>query len=562
MKTSSSTVVGVDFGTSTCFVFKSSPNAPTDAVSIGKNHQAWMPSIAGFRDDELLVGEAADGLGWHVVRSIKSYITKNKDTVNVPAHNPEYTLSADGLIEAMLHEVATRASDGGDGVDLGTQGTVRMGCPAIWTGQQRKRLLTAAKQAGIAVGDSTLVDEPIAAGVAWIVERTMRLGERVDGRLLVFDMGGGTLDLAVLRVNGGGGAVPEIQVQSATGLDEAGDTLDMRIAKDFRDSLIADGTDVDSLPQQESLVGALLRAAREAKVELSGSLDVAVPLLYDGAKLPALKYSRERLNDAFAGQLDKAEQLVWASVRAARTTNLLGFKPSEVRAVPPVDLAADIKYVLLAGGMSQVPAVRERLYRMFPQADVFDNAGVGPQEMVAAGLSETMGYERLNLHRPGFDFILEWQGPSGEACAETIYPAYTPFYDYRRAVSEDTIDYRWRSTNQLPSRGFGRLRVVSIHEGAIDITVDNECIHALRVDFGHRDVTLSLSTNGTISIFDGQGRHQLIRVEKWPVLRSRDHATLLASNVGDTAHAVPAPDFASSSQMDIYPRQVARRGSY
>ena len=540
MRADNTKVVGVDFGTSTCLVFESGPNARTVGVPIGLSTM-WMPSIAGRRDDAILVGEAAEGLGYrHVVRSIKSCITRNQDNVNVPVDNPEYTLPADDFIAALLKRVASQALD--NGVDVRTPGAVRMGCPAIWTGVQRKRLLSAAREAGIAVGDNTLVDEPVAAGVAWIVERTIRRGKSVDGRLLVFDMGGGTLDVAVLRVQGGGGSIPEIQVQSATGLAEAGDILDQQIALHFRNSLIEQGIDVDSLSLQEALGGALLRAAREAKVELSGSRDAVVPLLYEGAELPAMKYSREQLDDAFAEQLDRAEARVWAALRAARTTHLRGCKPSEVRAVSQSELASDVDYVLLAGGMSLVPAVEVRLARMFPQADVFMNAGVGPQEMVAAGLSETIGYDRLNLHRPGFDFVLEWPGDSGEVRSLTLYDAYTPFYDFQRAVSGDDIDYQWRSGKRLPSRGFGILRVISVHEGAIDISVDNKRAKGLHVDFGHREVTLTLSTNGRISIFDGQGRQQVIRVEKWPVLRGRDHAVLVAKNLQEHAQARPVPE--------------------
>ena len=113
----------------------------------------------------------------------------------------------------------------------------RLGCPAMWDGAQRRRLIENALRAGIAVGDNTLIDEPIAAGVAWIVHRTERMNQSVQGKLLVFDMGGGTLDLAVLDVNASSGDVPEIHVQAATGMGRAGDALDRAIVSDLRQQL-------------------------------------------------------------------------------------------------------------------------------------------------------------------------------------------------------------------------------------------------------------------------------------------------------------------------------------
>jgi molecular chaperone DnaK (HSP70) len=85
----------------------------------------------------------------------------------------------------------------------------------MWDGPQLKRLLDLAEKAALPVDSSTLVDEPIAAGVAWVSHRFLAYGERPEGRLLVFDMGGGTLDIAVLDVVGG--ERPEISVLSALG---------------------------------------------------------------------------------------------------------------------------------------------------------------------------------------------------------------------------------------------------------------------------------------------------------------------------------------------------------
>ena len=424
-------------------------------------------------------------------------------------------LEVDDVITALLKEVATRAGD--QVIDVATPGAVRLGCPAMWDGPQRQRLIRSAARAGIAVGDNTLVDEPIAAGVAWIVHRTERKNQNVRGKLLVFDMGGGTLDLAVLDVSASSGDVPEIHVQSATGIGRAGDALDNEIVSDLRRQLEEAGIDVDRLPRQGALGDALLRAAREIKVELTTTQDVAVAAsTYVDAHIPVLHYTREALEIAFRPQLEQAEELVWAVLRAARTTYAESYTPWDVRRQTTAQLAAEIDYVLLAGGMSRVPAVANHLSRMFPLAEIHLEAGVDPQELVAAGLSETIGYDRLNLHRPGFDFVLEWgDGNGGPVSRETLYNAYTPFYEPWEAMSRNRIDYQWRSpAGLLPRRGQGILRVVSVQDGPINMAVDGTEAPGLAVAFGHGEVVLTLATNGRVWIRDGLGNVQALRVEK------------------------------------------------
>ena len=118
----------------------------------------------------------------------------------------------------------------------------------------------------------------------------MRVGRDVVGKLLVVDMGGGTLDVALLDIHAELGLDPEISVLSSWGVDEAGDALDDAVAADLQTEDLADlGVDVDALAP-----GAVLQAAREAKLHLTHDLDtvvavrdprvvVATPLLQPGA---------------------------------------------------------------------------------------------------------------------------------------------------------------------------------------------------------------------------------------------------------------------------------------
>src|SRR4030095_15406826 len=103
--------------------------------------------------------------------------------------------------------------------------------------------------------------------VAGLAHLSLAAGERPTGRLLVFDMGGGTLDVAVLAVTGG--PQPEIAVQSCLGMPMAGDALDAAIARGLADEMAQHRVDVTAHPRRELAWALLERAAREAKVRLS-----------------------------------------------------------------------------------------------------------------------------------------------------------------------------------------------------------------------------------------------------------------------------------------------------
>ncbi len=203
------------------------PSSPRDVAGrqpvvlpIGRT-TTYLPSLFGLDDAErLVVGDPAASLPLdRVKRSVKRCITRREHEIVLGDGSP---LTADEGIRGILAAIAREARAGG--LELSPE-TTRLGCPAMWDGQQRQRLLDLAEHAGLPVGDHTLIDEPVAAGVAWVQQQRSR-GREVEGKLLVVDMGGGTLDVALLDVVAEVGHDPEISVLSSWGLDEAGDSLD------------------------------------------------------------------------------------------------------------------------------------------------------------------------------------------------------------------------------------------------------------------------------------------------------------------------------------------------
>lgn len=508
--------VGLDFGTTTSLVARRKGSEPLDLLPIGMTRR-WLPSLAGRQDGHLVVGEDADTLSTsNVIRSIKRAITFDQPTVTLGTGEK---LSRDEVVVALLRAIAERSAE--RGLPLGRQRDLRIGCPAMWRREQRHLLLDLVREAGIDVDAANLVEEPVAAGLAWLGSGAID-ATRVGGRLLVFDMGGGTLDIAVLDIEPGD--PPSVRVLTSAGMPAAGDALDEAIAEDLTAEIGRQGVDILALKRPEAARDNILEQAREAKVLLSTEEQARVVFrrVIFGAQLPPVRYDRERLDEVFRPQLEHAEQKLWDALRLARLTHVRNSSVSTILKTPLEDLAADVDHVLLAGGMSRIPAVRRRLAELLPNATIHDSVGVAADETVVAGLADTGEADPINLYRPCFDFTLFWDG-GGQF---PLYEAYTPLFETYQLASLNEPSYVIRAGHGqgVPQQRQGELRVfsatgvpVNIERFGKDGTVQ-DVLEKLPVKFGHRDVTFRLYTDGRLILMDGAGHSHTLRVEPWPVI--------------------------------------------
>ena len=511
--------IGLDFGTSTSVLAESSVLGPR-VIPLGLSHR-WIPSILGRDESGWLVGDDAASLTERqILRSAKRAITEGANELRLPGSDE--AIDANFAITSILSNLRRVAAD--NFVDLTEPGALRLGCPASWDGPKRLRLLTLVHEAGIQVDDSALIDEPIAAGVAWVESQWAR-DNNVEGKVLVIDIGGGTLDVAVLKVEAlqGGTSRPSVTVQSCDGLDEAGDRFDATIAKAIANDLDEAGFAVDADERSEDF-GWLLRAAREAKEELTDH-----EFLHKRVDLPrgsrTIEFSRDRLADEIAPQLDRAMGLVWACLRAALMTELAASRgrrgaldPMAARRIEPDHLARDVDYVLIAGGMAQSPVLIEYFARYFPHDRIHGGVrDVSATELIAAGLANTAEFDRLNLHRPGVTFTLEWP-----EAREVVYEAYKPMYDQFEVYYRNSTVYRWKPSAALPTRGEAFFTARAVGGEPIEFRIDGEVVPALKFGFGH-SVTpvIRIEPSGRIVMTDGRGVQRDFRVQQWPVLRGR-----------------------------------------
>ncbi len=227
--------------------------------------------------------------------------------------------------------------------------------PAYFNDSQRQATKDAGKIAGLNV--LRIINEPTAASLAY------GLDKRREEKIAVFDLGGGTFDISVLEIGEG-----VFEVKATNGDTHlGGEDFDLRVieylAAEFKKE---QGID---LRNDKMALQRLKEAAEKAKMELSTSMetDVNLPFITADASGPKhlnMKITRAKLEALVADLLDKLEGPCRTALKDA------GLKTS------------DINEVILVGGMTRMPAVQDRVRKLFGKEP---NRSVNPDEVVALG---------------------------------------------------------------------------------------------------------------------------------------------------------------------------------
>jgi molecular chaperone DnaK len=227
--------------------------------------------------------------------------------------------------------------------------------PAYFDDSQRQATKDAGKVAGLNV--LRIINEPTAASLAY------GLDKKTEEKIAVFDLGGGTFDISILEIGEG-----VFEVKSTNGDTHlGGEDFDLRLIDYLADEFKKDqGIDLrgDKMALQR-----LKEAAEKAKMELSTSMetDVNLPFITADASGPKhldVKITRAKLESLVAELLDNLEGPCKTALKDARLS------PGE------------IKEVILVGGMTRMPAVQERVKKIFEKEP---HKGVNPDEVVALG---------------------------------------------------------------------------------------------------------------------------------------------------------------------------------
>jgi hypothetical protein len=449
---------GIDFGTSTTLLshsFRSSVRSfPLGSAA------NWIPSVAVENEGRIVAGEEALQFGdLRLIRAVKRKITeKNVATVDYFDGLETRTIDVDQVVVAILKKVKALAERtlGGDEVEA------RFGCPAIWDGNQRARLLRLIEEAGFHAQYRQLIDEPIAACISWVQAQLLD-GKSIDGNVMVYDMGGGTLDVAIVRVKAEPGRKPSFFVKSSSGAAIAGEHVDEQIAFHLEYRLREQGRITG--PKSNSPDKWLLAPARELKERLSSSPIAKTAIVHPLHGQLDLFLTKEHL-DEITGPLLKA---AWTAV--TRALYLAEFTAgSKGRGVSPHDASQStelerlqrLDHVVLAGGMAPMLAIREDFVTRGVDASVIEIAGGSngnPNEAISLGLAEDLEPDQLNLARPSFHLNIRWESKyTDETGVVRVYDAYSPLYDENNTSA--TPCFRWTGDSDLPKSGtIGFLKV-------------------------------------------------------------------------------------------------------
>ena len=227
--------------------------------------------------------------------------------------------------------------------------------PAYFNDSQRQSTKDAGQIAGLNV--LRIINEPTAAALAY------GLDKKKEATIAVFDLGGGTFDITILRL--GEGVFEVLSTAGDTHL--GGDDFDQEImewlVEDFKQETMVD------LNQDRMALQRLREAAEKAKVELSSVTQTEINLPFVSADQTGPKHLVRTLSRA---QLERLAADLIARVEGPCKQAISDAK------VP----TGDIDEVILVGGMTRMPAVIEKVKGLFGQEP---NRSINPDEAVAAG---------------------------------------------------------------------------------------------------------------------------------------------------------------------------------
>lgn len=355
--------VGIDLGTTNSLV---ATVRSGQAETLGDdNKQHLLPSVVKYAADSVVVGEQAKHDASldpaNTIVSVKRFLGRSLSDIRKSYPDLPYDFDESNPNSPLLNVVGRQVNPVEVSSEILTALRLRaeqslgeelsgavVTVPAYFDDAQRQGTKDAAQLAGLKV--LRLLNEPTAAAIAYGLDSAQ------EGVIAVYDLGGGTFDISILRLSKG---VFEVL---ATGGDSAlgGDDFDHAIVTHFRQQLGLEGT------LSKRLHRVLLDKAKFAKETLSDEDSVTVEFIDDEQNQRSLSISRVTFEELIAG-------LVKNTLRACRRA----LKDSELE-------KEEVLEVVMVGGSTRVPCVREQVGAFFGRDPL---TSIDPDKVVAIGAS-------------------------------------------------------------------------------------------------------------------------------------------------------------------------------
>jgi molecular chaperone DnaK len=325
-------IVGIDLGTTNSEIALYRNGRPE--VLADEQGREILPSVVGIGETgQVLVGEEArNQLLLYPDRTIRSIKRRMGQVETVRMAGQDYSppeISA--IILKRLKEIAERR--------LGRPvGKAVITVPAYFSDIQRQATRQAGEIAGLEV--VRIINEPTAAALVY------EAGRHQGKRILVYDLGGGTFDISVVRIEEG-----VVEVISSHGNNHlGGDDFDQKIVAHILEHLkIKESVDISDQPRA---MARILRAAEAAKRHLSDHpyARIEEEFLAEAQGKPvhlSLELARDEYEDMIAPFIDETLQAISIALKAADLT------------------ASQVEEILLVGGATRTPMIRRRLFEVF-----------------------------------------------------------------------------------------------------------------------------------------------------------------------------------------------------
>src|SRR5690349_11354444 len=327
-----SKIIGIDLGTSNSAAASMVGGKPTiiqaaEGTSVGGKA---FPSVVAFtREGQLIVGEPArrqmiSNAEGTVLAAKRKMGTDFKFNVFGKQYTPQQ-------ISAFILQKIKRDAEAflGETVDKAV-----ITVPAYFNDNQRQATKDAGEIAGLQVMRIIMV--PIAASLAFGLDKVQS-----DLKIMVFDFGGGTLDVTIMEMGGG-----VFEVKSTSGDTQLGGTDMDNILIDYLVNEFRSQSGID-VKNDKAAMMRIREAAEKAKIELSNIVTTEI-------NLPFLAYDQSTGPKNFAISLNRAklEELLRPVVERCRNPMLQAIKDAKLS-------ATEIDKIVLVGGPTRMPIVRE-----------------------------------------------------------------------------------------------------------------------------------------------------------------------------------------------------------
>ena len=392
-------LIGIDLGTTFSAVAHVNENGQAEIIE-NRDGTRVMPSVVMFEDGAVVVGEQAkensivDPFG--VCQFVKRQMGQKTFSFDV-SDNDHF--SAEDISAMILKRLKEDAEAGTGEKVTGAVITV----PAYFDDAQRKATQDAGKIAGLNV--LGIINEPTAAALAYCHGQA-----NADGIVMVFDLGGGTFDITVLKLSDN---LKSVEILSTTGIRNLGgfdfdNEIILKVQRDFQEKCGID-LDEDDVAMQD-----LRLKAENAKKALSSRPKTTVSVVAGGHALKC-EITRAEFEEMIAGHLDSMKLYMELALEDAHIT------------------WKDVSKVLLVGGSTRIPAVQNMIKDV---SGITPSRELNPDEAVAIGaayhanslddnsetVQETVKIKDVNSHSLG---ILA-NNDRGQLAMTTIIPRNSP----------------------------------------------------------------------------------------------------------------------------------------